>query len=68
MISKVNDSLFEVDKFSIKLEFEKTYNNQTKKVKIIEKIRNQFDDYNASELILNEKGIATRFLIYLDLD
>ena len=68
MISKVNDSLFEVDKFSIKLEFEKTFNNQTKKVKIIEKIRNQFDDYNASELILNEKGIATRFLIYLDLD
>ena len=65
---KVNDSQFEVKDNNIKLEFEKTSNNQTRKVKIIEKIRNQFDYYNANELILNQQGIAARYLIYLDHD
>ena len=65
---KVNDSQFEVNGYSIKLEFEKTYNNQTRKVKIIEKMKNQFDFYNHHQLILNEQGIATRYLIYLDSD
>ena len=65
---KVNDSQFEVDGHNIKLDFENTYNNQTRKVKIIEKIKNQFNDYNSNELILSNQGIAARYLIYLDSD
>ena len=66
--NKVNDSQFEVDGHNIKLDFENTYNNQTRKVKIIEKIKNQFNDYNSNELILSNQGIAARYLIYLDSD
>ena len=65
---KVNDSQFQVDGYNIKLEFEKTYNSQTRKVKIIEKIKNQFNDYNSNELFLGNEGSVTRFLIYLDND
>ena len=65
---KVNDTQFETKNSSIKLEFENTFNNQTRKIRIIEKIRNKFDNYGSNQLILDKQGIATRFLIYLDDD
>ena len=65
---KVDSSKFEVSGHSIKLEFEKIYNNQTRKIRINQKIKNQFDNYNSQHLILQKQGIATKFLIYLDDD
>ena len=65
---KVDDSSFEVRGSSIKLEFDKTSNNQTRKVRIIQKIRNQFDDYSSQRLMLGPEGMAAKYLIYLDDD
>ena len=64
----VNDSLFESKDSSIKLEFEKMFNGQTRKIKIIQKIKNQFDNFCSHPLLLYRQGIATKFLIYLDND
>ena len=64
----MDSSKFEVSGHSIKLEFEKIYNNQTRKIRINQKIKNQFDNYNSQHLILQKQGIATKFLIYLDDD
>ena len=65
---KVDDSSFEVRGSSIRLQFDKTSNNQTRKVRIIQKIRNQFDDYSSQRLMLGPEGIAVKYLIYLDDD
>ena len=65
---KVDSSKFEVRNYSIKLEFENIYNNQTRKIRINQKIKNQFDNYNSQHLILQNQGIATKFLIYPDDD
>ena len=64
--NKVDSSQFEVKDFSMKIEFKKIYNKQTRKVKIIQKIRNQFDNYNAQHLILQKQGIITKFLICVE--
>ena len=47
---KVDSSKFEVSGYSIKLEFEKIYNNQTRKIRINQKIKNQIDNYNSQHL------------------
>ena len=65
---KVDASRFEVKDFSIKLELEKMSNNQTKKIRIIQKIKNQFDNYASQQLVLHKQGILTRYLIYVDDD
>ena len=66
---KVDDSQYELQGSYITLKFEKTFNNQTRKVKIIEKINNQFNDYNTYPLlILKSQGMVIRFLIYSDSD
>ena len=65
---KVDDSSFEVRGSSIRLQFDKTSNNQTRKVRIIQKIRNQFDDYSSQRLMLGPEGMAVKYLIYLDDD
>ena len=65
---KVDDSSFEVRGSSIRLEFDQTSNNQTRKVSIIQKIRNQFDDYSSQRLMLGPEGMAVKYLIYLDDD
>ena len=65
---KVDDSSFEVRGSSIRLQFDKTSNNQTRKVRIIQKIRNQFDDYSSQRLMLGPEGMAAKYLIYLDDD
>ena len=63
---KVDSSKFEVKDYSIKLEFEKIFNKQIRKIGIIQKIKNQFNNYNSELLILPKAGIETKFLIYLD--
>ena len=65
---KVDDSRFEIQDDYLNLEFENTYNQQTRKVRIIEKIQNQFDFYGSQPLIVDRPGIAARYLIYLDND
>ena len=65
---KVDDSSFEVRGSSIRLQFDKTSNNQTRKVRIIQTIRNQFDDYSSQRLMLGPEGMAAKYLIYLDDD
>ena len=49
---KADNSQYELQGCYITLKFEKTFNNQTRKVKIIEKINNQFNDYNTYPLII----------------
>ena len=65
---KVDDSKFEVKDYSIKIGFDEVHNNETRKIRIIQKIRNQFDDYCSSQLILHKQGINARYLIYVDDD
>ena len=43
-------------------------NNQTKKIRIIQKIKNQLDNYASQQLALHKQGILTRYLIYVDDD
>ena len=65
---KVDDSSFDIKDYFIHLKFDKTFNSQTRKVRIIQKIKKQFDDYSTQSLILDKEGMAVRYLIYLDED
>ena len=65
---KVDDSRFEVNNNSIKLEFGNTSNQETRKIRMIQKIRNQFEFYGSKPLLLNRQGVAARYLIYADND
>ena len=65
---KVDKSQFEVKDYSIKLQFAKIFNKKKRKIKIIQIIKQHFENYCSQELILDEKGISVRFLIYLEDD
>ena len=65
---KVDDSSFDIKDYFIHLKFDKTFNSQTRKVRIIQKIKKQFDNYSTQSLILDKEGMAVRYLIYLDED
>ena len=65
---KVDESQFEVKDYSIKLQFAKIFNKKKRKIKIIQIIKQHFENYCSQELILDEKGISVRFLIYLEND
>ena len=65
---KVDESKFEVKDYSIKIELDKIFNNQTRKIRITEKIKNEFDNFCSRRLILKNEGICARYIIYLDED
>ena len=66
--NQVDYSQFEVKDSSIKLEFDNMHNGDTRRIKVIQKINNKFDNYRSHPLFLYQQGIVTRFLIYLDND
>ena len=65
---KIDDSKFQVNNYNMLLQFENTSNQQTRKVKIILKIKKSIDNYGSKKLFLDSQGIAARFLIYADDD
>ena len=65
---KIDDSNCEVNNSSIKLEFEKTYNQQERKIRIIQKIEKKLENFCSQKLILGKEGILAKFLIYTDDD
>ena len=65
---KVDDSKCQANDYNMLIQFENTSNQQTRKVKIIQKIRKQIGDYGLQKLFLDREGIAARFLIYTDDD
>ena len=67
--SKVDDTNFEIrSNYYIKIPFEKIFNEQTRKIKVIQEIPNEFLNYSFYEIILREPGVLTRFLIKCDDD
>ena len=65
---KVDDSKFQVNNYNMLLQFENTSNQQTRKVKIVLKIKKPIDNYGCKKLFLDDQGISARFLIYADDD
>ena len=62
--NKVDDSNFEIKDYSIGIKFEKLLNGQSRKIKVIQEIEKEFQDYSFQNLILNEKDVLVQFLIY----
>lgn len=65
---RVEESKFQVNNYNMLIQFENTSNQQTRKVKIIQKIKKQIDNYGCQKLFLDREGIAARYLIYADDD
>ena len=65
---KVDDSKFQANNYNMLLQFENTTNQQTRKVKVILKIKKPIDNYGCKKLFLDDQGISARFLIYADDD
>ena len=63
---KLDDSNFEINDSSIKIKFEKIFNGQSRKIKLIQIIEKEFNDYTFHYLVLNEKDVFVQFLIYGD--
>ena len=65
---KVDDSNFKIkDDYYIKIEYEKIYSGQIRKIKVIQKIEKSFIHYCSHTLILNrDKDVFVRFVIYGD--
>ena len=61
---KVDDSKFEIKDYYIKIKFAKITNGQFRKIKVIQVIEKEFVDYSFQNLILNEKDVLVKFLIY----
>ena len=62
--NKVDDSNFEIKDYSIGIKFEKLLNGQSRKIKVIQEIEKEFQDYSFQNIILNEKDVLVQFLIY----
>ena len=61
---KVDDSTFEIDEYNIKIKYEKLFNGQIRKVKVIQEIDKKLTNYSYHKLILNKKDVLVKFLIY----
>ena len=62
--NKVDDSNFEIkNNHYIKIPFEKVFNDETRKIKVIQEFPNEFSNYASYEIRLRGPGVITRFLI-----
>ena len=62
--NKVDDSNFEIkNNYYIKIPFEKVFNDETRKIKVIQEFPNEFSNYASYEIRLRGPGVITRFLI-----
>ena len=60
---KVDDSNFEINNYNIKINYDKIFNNQTRKINIIQKIEKPLLNYDFHKLILKYSSLV-QFLIY----
>ena len=60
---KVDDSNFEINNYNIKIKYDKIFNNQTRKINIIQKIEKPLLNYDFHKLILKYSSLV-QFLIY----
>ena len=61
---KVDDSNFEIDVNNINIQYEKLFNGQFRKIKVIQEIQKEFTNYSFQNLILNKEDVLAKFLIY----
>ena len=62
-VKEVDDSNFEINGQNIKIKYEKLYNGQIRKVKVIQEIEKKLTNYSYHKLIL-QKDVLFKFLIY----
>ena len=60
---KVDDSNFEINNYNIKINYDKIFNNQTRKINIIQEIEKPLLNYDFHKLILKYSSLV-QFLIY----
>ena len=60
---KVDDSNFEINNYNIKIKYDKIFNNQTRKINIIQEIEKPLLNYDFHKLILKYSSLV-QFLIY----
>ena len=66
-IIKINDNEYEIiDNRYIKLHFEKTFNNEKRKIKVIQVIPHEFQFYSYYDLNLNHNNVLTKYIISHD--
>ena len=64
---KINDNEYEIiDNRYIKLHFEKTFNNEKRKIKVIQVIPHEFQFYSYYDLNLNHNNVLTKYIISHD--
>jgi len=62
--TKVDDTNFEIkNDYNIKIMIGKIYNEQIKKIKVIQEFQNEVSNYSSYDLYLRDPGVLTRFLI-----
>ena len=65
----VDDAIFEetkleiINDYQINIQLEKTYNGQTRKIKVIQEIINEFMNYSYYSIKLEESGALTKYVI-----
>ena len=63
---KVDDSNVEIQGQNIKVVYKNTYNEQTRKIKVVQEFEKKLNNYENQNLILNSIGIPAKFLIYTE--
>ena len=61
---KVDDTKFEIKEYNIQIQYEKIFNGQIRKIKVIEEIEKELINYKFQKIILNKKDVIAQFLIY----
>ena len=62
--TKIDDTNFEIkNDYYIKIQIGKIFNEQIKKIKIIQEFQNEVYNYSSYDLYLREPGVLTKFLI-----
>ena len=66
---KLEDNEYEIeDKNNLKIKYVNTFNDETRKIKVILEIPNEFLHYSTYEINLNKKDVLTKYIITADDD
>ena len=66
---KLEDNGYEIeDKYNFKINYENTFNDETRKIRVILEIPNQFSYYSSYELSFNKKDVLLKYEIKADDD
>ena len=66
---KLEDTRYEIeDKYNLKINYENTFNDETRKIKVILEIPNELLYYSSYDLILNKKDVLLKYEIKVDDD